>query len=759
MDFPVMSTAISAKISAALTPVFAVWTMADIAAVSWNILLLMVGLGALILVHEFGHFIVARMCGVRCEKFYIGFDFWGLKLCKFKWGDTEYGVGVFPLGGYVKMLGQEDNPGELRAEMERAKTQAQARAGDAALTESSDTEEAPASDRSIEELSEQLYAPDSYLAKSVPQRLAIICAGVAMNFLFAIVCATGAYMYGFEDTAAAIGGIVPGSPAWSAGLEVGDQIETINDKPVRVFTDMNMEMVGNENGVTLSIERDGQQIEKTVKPRKRKTDLAPTMGVTSLPTLELALPAKPDPEFSPVYKNVKKYYASEDLLALNKPNLKIYGVNGTPMPQYADFLDVLHQNFDKPVKAEVVLQSPTPNGPPVDQAPSEVTIPAIPMKEIGVRFQPGEITMVLPGSDAEKKGIVAGDTILSVDGDTEYDPLKLPQYILGKVNAGELSVELGLKTVDGTEKIVTVELAPVRILPTLSAMSMKDPVGSTALGLSWEVQPIIAGTIPGSEAEKLEIPPGSTVLSVTFLNSDAFFSKNTSFTEVTKEGYKLHEVGILIDIPYIFEVLLPSAQPKPLAKKEKAAGDKDGHVEKTVNVRLELRTPDGNIQNVNLPIVDSKDRFNMDRGLIFQVERAEVKIENFGEALAAGTAKMVDSSFAVLRTLEQLFGGGVSPRALGGPVMIVQVAFDFVQKGFGSYLLFLCLIGANLAVINILPIPVLDGGHVVFLLYEGITGHAPNETVQVVLSYLGLLAILALMIWVVALDLNWIARF
>ena len=66
---------------------------------------------------------MAKLCGVKCEKFYLGFDIAGLKFCKFRWGETEYGIGILPLGGYVKMLGQEDNPARLREEMERAKAE------------------------------------------------------------------------------------------------------------------------------------------------------------------------------------------------------------------------------------------------------------------------------------------------------------------------------------------------------------------------------------------------------------------------------------------------------------------------------------------------------------------------------------------------------------------------------------------------------------------------------------------------------------
>jgi RIP metalloprotease RseP len=69
-----------------------------------------VALGMVIFVHELGHFLVAKACGVKCEKFYLGFDIYGLKFCKLRWGETEYGIGVLPLGGYVKMLGRRTIP-------------------------------------------------------------------------------------------------------------------------------------------------------------------------------------------------------------------------------------------------------------------------------------------------------------------------------------------------------------------------------------------------------------------------------------------------------------------------------------------------------------------------------------------------------------------------------------------------------------------------------------------------------------------------
>src|SRR5262245_14815772 len=99
------------------------------------ILEVVVGLGMLIFIHELVHFLVAKACGVMVEKFYPGFDIAGWKLCKFQWGETEYGIGAFPLGGYVKMLGQDDNPAKAAEERERSKqaagdTKAAAGAGD-----------------------------------------------------------------------------------------------------------------------------------------------------------------------------------------------------------------------------------------------------------------------------------------------------------------------------------------------------------------------------------------------------------------------------------------------------------------------------------------------------------------------------------------------------------------------------------------------------------------------------------------------------
>ena len=102
-----------------------------IAALDWSpilwwidvILKVAVGLGAVIFVHELGHFLVAKACGVKFEKFMIGFDIGGYKISR-QWGETEYGIGILPLGGYVKMLGQDDDPAHIAEQMQKSQVDA-----------------------------------------------------------------------------------------------------------------------------------------------------------------------------------------------------------------------------------------------------------------------------------------------------------------------------------------------------------------------------------------------------------------------------------------------------------------------------------------------------------------------------------------------------------------------------------------------------------------------------------------------------------
>src|ERR1700756_692572 len=140
-------------------------------------------LGIMVLVHEWGHFIVAKSFGVRVEIFSIGF---GPRLSGWKRGDTDYRLSALPLGGYVKMAG--DNPLEERK-------------GD----------------------------PDEFLSKPRWQRVLIALAGPAMNVVLSVILVAGLYMHGakqpaYLDKPIVLAGVLPDSAAEKAGLMAGDRI-------------------------------------------------------------------------------------------------------------------------------------------------------------------------------------------------------------------------------------------------------------------------------------------------------------------------------------------------------------------------------------------------------------------------------------------------------------------------------------------------------------------------------------------------------
>src|SRR5687768_14585189 len=151
-------------------------------------------LGVLVFVHELGHFLVARWHGVRVHTFSLGF---GPKLLKFRRGDTEYCISAVPLGGYVKLAGE---------------TVEEARTG----------------------------APDEFLSKSKWVRFQVYLAGPIMNILLAIVVlavvfAQEADIPTYEQAAPVIGQVAPDSPAAAAGLRPGDQILSVQGRPVATW--------------------------------------------------------------------------------------------------------------------------------------------------------------------------------------------------------------------------------------------------------------------------------------------------------------------------------------------------------------------------------------------------------------------------------------------------------------------------------------------------------------------------------------------
>src|SRR5580700_6031503 len=184
-------------------------------------------LGFMILIHEFGHYAVAKLLGVRVEQFAIGF---GKRLVGFRKGETDYRINLLPLGGYVKMSGE--NPMDERT-------------GD----------------------------PGEFMSHSRWHRFLIAIAGPTMNILLAIILLTGVYMVHYEypvfrDQPAVIAGVKHDSPAAKAGLQLGDRIVKVDGIENPTWEQLQPRVMLSANQpLTVAIQRGDQIFEKTIVPQ------------------------------------------------------------------------------------------------------------------------------------------------------------------------------------------------------------------------------------------------------------------------------------------------------------------------------------------------------------------------------------------------------------------------------------------------------------------------------------------------------------
>jgi regulator of sigma E protease len=259
--------------------------------------LLIAGLSVLVIIHEFGHYLPARLFGMRVEKFYLFFD-WPRKLFSFKKGDTEYGVGMIPLGGYVKISGIVD--------------------------ESMDTGQLAAPPQ-----------PHEFRSKPVWQRMIVMVGGVVMNvllgmFIFALIFA----VYGEEkltNTPSTSIYVRPGTVGHLLGFRSGDRIVSFMGAPVPYLDEVMNPKVLLEDKPVFVVNRDGQQVTITI----------PSNFINAFADIK-------DPEkgilFLPMLAPVVKVDAEQGKLARElglKDGDRLVSLNGLPITSFNQFADSL----------------------------------------------------------------------------------------------------------------------------------------------------------------------------------------------------------------------------------------------------------------------------------------------------------------------------------------------------------------------------------------------------------------------------------
>ncbi len=681
-----------------------------IAAVDWSywgyLAQGVLALGLVILIHEFGHFAAAKLCGVKVLKFYIGFDPYNLRICRFRWGETEYGLGLIPLGGYVYMLGQTDNPAEQAAEAERAKA-------------------AAAAGEPVDPNAAAVWDPRSYPAQTVLERMFIISAGVIMNAVTALLFATLAYARGVDFPPTFVYGTAPGSPAWQADLRAGDEVTKIDgiEKP-RWDVDLRsrVALADLQKGLEFEIRRGDEMLHKTIRPRKDRADRPPTIGVllpfgTKLTKRPEGAPDRsPTESESPAARAVPPFEGGDEVVRINDVEIRNYG----------DVLRAETKFADQP-STYVVRRG---EGAAAKEVAIEVT--PRPRRDLGLSMTMGPIVAIQENSPAAGAGFRTGDVLASVDDEPVGDPLNLAERLRRKQLA-----EPGKAWTVVVRRAASSSAVPdVRISVTPRAAAAAEdtasgpgwPVSIPALGVAYSVGPQIASVVADGPAAKAGLKAGDTVTGVDLIPAkDAKYADGQTPKTDSISMTEPEDVGSWPYVVWGLQHKLPGT-----------------------TVKLTLADK----RDVTLTPVESKEFFYPDRGLAFEIPRVERKADGWAQAFHFGRQDTRDAMTQVYRFLHALWIGQIPAKALGGVIEIASQAGASASVGLSHLLLFLMMLSANLAVLNFLPIPVLDGGHMVFLIYEAIFRKPPPAALVNILSMLGLVLLLGLMLFALSNDIR-----
>ncbi|MCA9171594.1 MAG: site-2 protease family protein, partial [Planctomycetales bacterium] len=652
------------------------------------------GLGFVIFVHELGHFMVAKMCGVKCEKFYVGFDVpislgpihLPRTLFKKQWGETEYGIGIIPLGGYVKMLGQDDNPANAAQEAERIRV-AQEVAGDDAPVDAQ-------------------LDPRSYPAKTVLQRLMIISAGVVMNLIFAVIFATVAYRMGVSYTPTVVGSTSPGLSAWQVGLQPGDRVIQMgrdgqSSEHLRFDKDMMVKvmMVGPDQNLDLLVQRHTEPGATPAPPEWVTTRLSsPQEELRGRPIIGIGPPHTNEIATSEEAQELFKHLPGAVTQPALKSGDKIVAVNETPVADYADLTRELARRVDEPLELTIDRPANAESGQTAESL--HVTVPTYPVRELGLQLSIGPIKAIQHDSPAARAGFQVNDHIKLVNGTPVGDPMRLPEVI--RDLAGQ-SVSIVVERDGHGIPIAVVPEQPTMLHP---GAGLGQPIAVDELGIAFTIENTVAAVEPDSPAAAAGIVPGDV------LETAEFIAKDTADGEQEEQIFGKPE-------PIELGLQHPS-WPRVHERLRLSLPD--------TKIKLSYKRGD-NLLSSTLASINADDWNYEDRGINTQPLQEVHQVETWAAGTQLGFRETWESMRQVYLMLFRLVTGRISPMNLGGPVSIATMAGMEASESTARLLVFLTLLSANLAVVNFLPIPVLDGGHAMFLLYEGIFRRPVNERV------------------------------
>jgi regulator of sigma E protease len=699
-----------------------------------RILLVALGFGAVVIIHEFGHFIVAKLSGIKVEAFSIGFPptLLGIQKTesgirfrilpklfaketrdqgknegslaskavgkltqkkKYKASDTEYRIGAIPFGGFVKMLGQDDTG-------------------------------------PVEETDD----PRSFTNKPILIRIAVVAAGVIFNALSAVLIFMIVFLIGVDLPPAVIGSVRTDSPAQNAGLQPRDRIVEVNGEGFVDFTSLPLAVALSAKGQPISLlvehpdkTREQFQIVGAESPGIHMR----TIGVGQAETLTVAALSNP--------KDIQQLYETTGL----QPGDVVTAFNGRVVEDSWQLKELI-KNSLQPEGVLTVERTDSQTGEkslvdvklPLYLYPKKENfkkkdgdlvhvyslVPRLKIISVKDRAKPESNTdrliswwrqKILRKPSADKTGpfLEVGDIIVKI-ADTDNPTHEELRELAKNYEDQPMPITVLRQGQDGSEAAVTVILTPQRTR------------GWVTIGIFPVLDiehPVVADTIDIEDGpEALEIPRGAEIVAV--------------------DG---EEVSNFYDIMRIIR----SNRGQRISIDYRIGADGGG-------VGLNIPASNDYITTEADFAPPAPAGFLPTPYVFFEYLKEPYKADGAAAAIKMGLKKTYMFIAQTYLTLQRLISREVSPKTLAGPVGIVTMSYKIVaSQSLTYYVYFLGLISSILAVMNLLPLPIVDGGVIVLLIVEKIKGSPLNRQVQEIISYVGLVFILALFLWLTYNDI------
>ncbi len=723
----------------------------------------LVGFSLIIFVHELGHFLAAKWVGVRVDRFSVGF---GYRLIGYRkgegvtfgnrpnygvaeleargYGETDYCFQALPIGGYVKMMGHDDiNIDEKTGEMQTTKD------------------------------------PRAFINRPVGHRMIVASAGVLFNILFAAVALMAVFLLGIDMEAPVIGFVHPEGP--SAGkLRAGDRLLEVDGARAHAFRDLRFAELLSDGPIRVRVERDGKPLDEfEITPLPDESRRFRSVGVEQMATTTLATDGEPAGD-------LPRLKARDRIISIVKNG------QATPVNSAYDIENAFRVSGGKEVEFEV-------QRPRADTPGEHETLRAFqrPMLFVLPSGTPGRaitadqhilgflrrpmIDGLAPGKPAIKAGLKIGDVI------AEWGPVSSPVHpeILEQIRGS-----------GGKPMRVVVERGAERVSVELKAETPFSITGSgrprvgLVFGRAEEQKPIVADVVPGTPAAALQMPRGSLILALDGQPVSNWFEVTEALKRAAGRSITLRyrtgadEVeGVLavpasiisaLNLPETVRVLsidgrdsvsVPAqtnGEPRTLRLPDPTAlrmllAERAG---KRVVVRY-ADTPQSTPQETTW-LVDAAAVEPWQMRVVYmcnlrQFEELRETVDADGNPILAmkmGAKMVIGEVFRVYQFLGQLSRQNVSTEYMAGPVGIFGAAIEQAKLGLPDLLQFLAILSINLAVINFLPLPVMDGGLMVFLIIEKLKGKPLSIRTQMISTLVGLAVILLVGVLVTIQDIS-----